>query len=764
MQEISHLVWDEKYRFKDRAGNSLEETPDDTHRRVVRGAYKGDPDIEAAKRAERAMLEWRWNPAGRIHAGAGTDKRVTWINCFVLPIIADSMDTHEKSGALGIMDCLKVAALTQQMGGGIGMDFSTLRPKGAIVVRTQSVSDGPLVFMEMWDSMCSTIMSAGWRRGAMMATLRVDHPDIEGFILAKQTAGVLTNFNVSVTVTNAFMEAVKEDLDWELVFDVPRENPLTLPKPETALYVYKTLKARDLWEKILRSTYVHAEPGVIFIDRVNELNNLNYCETITATNPCGEQPLPPNGDCDLGAVNLAVLVKDPFTGEAKVDWEGLEDTVRVGVRFLDNVLDRTLYPTEDQKKEALSKRRIGLGVTGLGNMLQQLTLRYGSRAAIAQVGEVMQFIRDKAYWTSIGLAEERGSFPLYNEKEFLKSPFIRALPRLIKSAIKKKGIRNGLLLTIAPTGTTSCYYHNISSGMEPSFSWQYTRKKRAPEGGYTSVEVEDYGYLKFREMFGDDEPLPDYMVTALELTVDEHLMMQATCQKFVDAAISKTMNVPTEMSFEDFRQVYQNAWDWGCKGCTTYREDPNSVRGSILTVGKEVLPTIEPTPRPEVLEGKTYKLKWPETETAFYVTFNYYVRADGTKAPFEMFISSKNVQHAEWMTVLTRVVSAVFRRGGDTAFLVDELKQIYSPLGGAWVNQKYVPSLVALFGETLERFLADIGPDGLPQTEEEGSLSPLMLATRTGRLGEFCPRCSQPALVRKEGCNTCENCGWSNCG
>ena len=589
---ITNMIWDTKYRYKEPNGFTLEHSRDHTHQRVVGGVYSLDPrrDIEAP-RAFKAMSGGLWCPAGRIHAGAGTGKRVTLANCFVSGSIEDSLSSDL---GVGIMDSLRDAAVTQQMGGGIGMDFSPLRPKGAIVRRTGSISEGPLVFMDMWDAMCRTIQSAGARRGAMMATLRVDHPDILSFVSAKRTEGRLTNFNVSVLVTDEFMLAVKNDKPWTLGHKVaPAEWGRD---SDDQWHIYETVSARHLWDEILKNTYHNAEPGIIFIDRVNYENNLFYCEDIAATNPCGEQPLPPYGTCNLGATNLAKMVDNPFTSEARVNTAKLRDTVDLGVRFLDNVLDVTQYPLPQQRLEAQAKRRLGLGITGLANMLQQLMIRYGSDESADRVRFVMSTIRNQAYRTSIELSRERGPFGAYEREAYMSAPFIDRLPGDIKAGINKYGIRNGVLLTVAPTGTTSIYYDNVSSGIEPTFSFSYLRNVKAQNGDTVQYEVEDYGYKHFRDVvLGGRKPngegLPPYMVTALELSVDEHLKIQAVCQEHVDASISKTINCPKDMTFEDFKHVYDSAYSLGLKGCTTYRDA--GTRGNVLSVAPSETSVLE---------------------------------------------------------------------------------------------------------------------------------------------------------------------------
>lgn len=782
IQPIVDWTWREKYRYVRPDGTTDEHTMEDTHRRVVEGVYKKDFKTKDKEVAFDLMKKQIFCPAGRIHAGAGTDNQVTLINCFVSPTIQDSMRTHEGEnrwgfGSQGIGDALLVALYTQQMGGGIGMDFSTLRPMGALVKRTNSISTGPLPFMDMWNAMCATVKSSGSRRGAMMAVMSISHPDIKKFITAKHTKGVLENFNVSVLVSNGFMRAVAEDKMWDLVFDVPRAdgNHVDVYKDSDGVqhFVYERIRARELWDLITRSTYEYAEPGVIFMERVNEWNNLWYCETISATNPCGEQPLPPDGDCNLSAENVARMIGNPFTKDAHLQLELLKATTKVAMRFLDNVLDVSMFPTNNQAEEARMKRRTGLGITGLGNALQQLRIHYGSNDAVNATGEIMKTIRDEAYRASIELAKERGPFPMFDRNKYLDGKFIKTLPEDIRDGIAEYGIRNSVLLTIAPTGTTSLYYNNVSSGIEPTFAWKYRRKVREQDNTYTEFEeVYDYGYLLYREKFGEDAPLdPAYMVSAMELPVEAHVNIQAVCQKYVDASISKTINVPVDMPFEEFKDVYKLAYESGCKGCTTYR--PSAVRGSVLSVDKEekakVVHPFVPS-RPDQLEGTTYKVKYPGMKEAFYITLNDIIREDGSRAPFEIFINSKSVKHQEWIAALTRTLSAIFRRGGDVAFIVEELSQVHSSNGGAFVNQKYIPSLVAFIGSVIERHFRKIGiitsDEELevvikPSKEVSGGTSNDLVMTGNG---DACPECSAPTYYRQEGCGKCTSCGYSDCG
>jgi ribonucleoside-diphosphate reductase alpha chain len=1182
---ISQQIWDMKYRFKAPDGAAIDKSIEDTWRRVANALAEAEaPEARAqwAARFHTALEDFKFIPAGRIVAGAGTARHVTLFNCFVMGTVPDDM--------AGIFAHLREAALTMQQGGGIGYDFSTLRPKGAPVKGVGADASGPLTFMDVWDSMCRTIMSAGHRRGAMMATLRCDHPDIEAFVEAKREPGRLRMFNLSVLVTDAFMTAVKEDAPWPLTFNGTD---------------YRTLRARELWDKIMRATYAYAEPGVIFIDRINRANNLWYVESIAATNPCvtadtwvhtdagprqvraligvpfrarlhgvdhdsgregffatgrkpvvklatregfalrltadhkvravsartrwrrdeawipagalkpgdeivlndhraspawagagdfeqgfllglligdgtlkddaavlsawkpravangdsgdaagieavmraamdaaaalphradwrgwheiagrnewrlkstalrdlaaayglvqgaktvtpdcerassefqrgllrglfdtdgsvqgsqskgvsvrlaqsdaglleavqrmllrfgivstlyrdrrpagmrtlpdgkggtkdypteaqhelavananlarfaerigfadsdkagklaralgayarkpnaepfvatvasvepdgeetvydvrvpgptafdanglhvhncGEQPLPPYGACLLGSINLAALVRDPFTAQAALDEAELERIVPLAIRMMDNVTDVSRFPLEQQAKEAQAKRRIGLGVTGLADALILCGLRYGSESAVAQTERWMARIRTLAYSASVELARLKGPFPLFDREKYLQGEAIRALEPALQDAIAEHGIRNALLTSIAPTGTISLMADNVSSGLEPVFSFSYTRTVLMPDGTRKQEEVSDHAYRLYKRMFGENAQLPDYFVDAQRLTPAEHVVMQAAVQKYIDASISKTINCPEELSFEAFKDIYAQAYALGCKGCTTYR--PNDVTGSVLTVKKDdkkkgapvqqslplakaqprpadtyeasVVYMTRPLDRPEALPGQTYKIKWADAEHALYITINDVV-TDGRRRPFEVFINSKNMEHYAWTVALTRMISAVFRRGGDVSFVVEELKAVFDPRGGQWMGGRYVPSLLAAIGEVIERHMVQIGflrPGEALASDPAAENPPLALASggtaaeaaqavahsqsgggsssgaaalfsssppdgSTARLAgaRHCPKCTAPTLIRMEGCDTCTTCGYSKCG
>lgn len=857
---ISKEIWDSKYRLKNADGAPIDVALDDTFRRVAIAAAKPEKGRKArekwANRFHAAMVDFGFLPAGRILAGAGTGRQVTLFNCFVLGRIEDDLSA--------IFDGVKEAALTMQQGGGIGHDFSTLRPRGAPVVSIGADASGPVSFMDVWDAMCRTIMSAGSRRGAMMATLRCDHPDIEAFIDAKADPRKLRNFNLSVLVSDAFMAAVRDDRPWDLQFEGK---------------LYRTVPARALWERIMRSTYDFAEPGVIFIDRINAQNNLRYCEEIRATNPCGEQPLPPYGACLLGSINLARFVENPFSGQARIDVQKLKRRVAIAVRFLDNVIDISNYPLASQRDEAFAKRRIGLGITGLADALMFCGLRYGSPEAARVAASWMSAIQNAAYAASADLAAEKGAFPLYDAAAFLDSANVALLDKDVRRAVRRHGVRNGCLTSIAPTGTISLFAGNVSSGIEPVFDYQYTRRILARDGTAHEQTVDDYAFAQFRKGFGVNAPLPASFVRAADLTPGEHLAMQAALQPYVDSAISKTINCAEDIPFNDFKDVYLSAYALGLKGCTTYR--PNPITGSVLqsapqpaaeeksaeeatsllsdaqtpetgsvsapashearpatgagadtqdavplwaakapaTPPSDVTDTTsslrresvvymaQPLARDPVLAGYTYKIKWPASDHAIYVTINDIEQAvpgsaQKRRRPFEIFINTRNLEHYAWTVALTRMISAVFRRGGDVSFVADELKAVFDPQGGHWLGGRYVPSLLAAIGDVIETHMRRTGalgsaddadsqlPDDMAKAAAEHTRRSAHTAT-IGSLGraagdggyagnstspgarsaapgqsraKLCPRCAGADYIQKEGCWVCNRCGFSRCG
>lgn len=1057
---IAVQIWDKKYRFHDGNGNPLDHSVEDTRRRIAEAlAIPEDDQLSHSVKFEAALKDYQFLPAGRITAGAGTGRQVTLFNCYVMGTIPDSMD--------GIFSMLREAALTMQQGGGIGYDFTTIRPSGAEVKGVAADASGPLTFMDVWDAMCRTVMSAGERRGAMMATMRCDHPDVEAFVEAKRDSARLRMFNLSVLVTDDFMEAVRTDGDWHLAHKKPPR--FIADRTDEGLWIYKTIKARDLWNQIIQTTYDVAEPGVIFIDRINRLNNLGYCETISATNPCvpgdtpiltldgyqpiqdligqetsvwngkswetvtpfgtgfnplvrvtlsngqelictpahdfvledgtkvqadelvvgqtlqkaehegyhgsgslanaysqgfysgdgtknakkswvystkyeviprlcgsvaenehperrfrvwshgtmlakdyvpmnecledriewftglldadgtlaiasngapslqltsmdeefmrqvqlfltglgvsahlgverhkeanwssshtaarisistpgvrrlqelglkpsrlklpegypvhnrarklrvvsvtdlgrseetfcftsketgmgvfngiltgqcGEQPLPPYGACLLGSINLSRLVQAAFTKQAELDLDRLDQLVSTAVRMMDNVVDVSLFPVPQQEKEAKAKRRIGLGVTGLADALAMCRIKYGSAEAVKQTAEWMEAITLAAYSASIELAKEKGAFPLFEADGFLREGSFAAerLPLEMQDDIRKHGIRNALLTSIAPTGTISLYAGNVSSGIEPIFAYGYTRKVLQADGSKVEEEVVDYAVALYQSMYPGEE-LPDYFTTAQDLNPEEHLRMQAAAQMWVDSSISKTINVPEDIPFEDFRDVYEEAYRLGCKGCTTYR--PNDVTGSVLEVKTDKpVKTEAPADRPKRLEGATYKLKWPNEPHAFYITFTDQVDASGRRRPFEVFINSKSVEHYQWIVALTRMVSAVFRRGGDVSFVAGELQEVFDPKGGAFMGGKYVPSLLAAIGGIVAEHMQSIGYGDLKGVTVVDQEPPADM-TWTQIPQHQCKDCGSYNVKKEGGCEVCKDCGSSKCG
>ncbi len=583
--EIARHIWETKYRHYE--GPVAEASVEATWWRVAHALAAVEPRDRSqwVERFYHLLADFHFLPGGRILAGAGTDRRVTLFNCFVMGTVEDSMD--------GIFDALKEGAITMQQGGGVGYDFSTLRPMGTRARTVGGIASGPVSFMRIWDSMCATLLSTGARRGAMMATLHCDHPDIERFLEAKKDQRELRHFNLSVLVTDDFMQAVEQDAEWPLVFPISQLDPNDTDGSERAVLriwpgaqgpvscrVFRTVKARALWDKLMRATYEFAEPGVLFIDRINRGNNLSYREQISATNPCGEIPLPPYGACNLGSVNLTRFVAAPFTPKGRLEWERMRDTVVTAVRFMDNVIDASLFPVEKQGQEARGSRRIGLGFTGLADTLIMLGMRYGNEESCRLASEIMRTVCHTAYQASCELAREKGAFPRFEVDAYLEAPFVQSLPGDIQGAIRANGIRNSHLTAIAPTGTISLLANNVSSGIEPVFDYHYTRRLLETDGSYREHELSDYAWRLWHASYGD-RPLPSAFVDARSLPPSVHLQMQAAVQPYVDNAISKTINVPVEFPFDDFKSIYLRAYRLGLKGCTTFR--PNPITGAILS-------------------------------------------------------------------------------------------------------------------------------------------------------------------------------------
>jgi ribonucleoside-diphosphate reductase alpha chain len=579
---VSREVWNWKYRLTNEA--CRDSTVQDTWRRVAKALAGAESDHTSywERVFYEALEDFRFLPGGRILAGAGSPHDVTLFNCFVMGTIEDSME--------GIFSALKEAALTMQQGGGIGYDFSTLRPSGVPARRCGGVASGPVSFMRIWDSMCSTLLSAGARRGAMMGTLRCDHPDIETFIGAKRVLGELRNFNLSVLVTDEFMDALAHDRDWPLVFPAPPGETVT-DAGQTVLRrwshtdapvpcrIFGAIRARELWNAIMRSTYEYAEPGVLFIDRINRENNLWYCEHIAATNPCGEIPLPPYGACDLGSINLTRFVSGPYEDRATLDFAAVERTTAVAVRMLDNIIDVSRFPLPQQRDEALGKRRVGLGITGLADALVMLGLRYDDERACRLAGKIMQTVCLAAYRASIELANEKGSFPYLDRDKYLQSSFVRALPPTIRQGIAEHGIRNSHLLAVAPTGSISLLANNVSNGLEPAFAARFQRRVLTPEGPQ-NYDIENH-VVRLWKLRHSEHTLPPAFVTTFELPPLAHLKMQAAIQRSVDNAISKTVYLPEDFPFSEMEPLYRQAYDMGLKGCTVYR--PNPITGAVIS-------------------------------------------------------------------------------------------------------------------------------------------------------------------------------------
>jgi ribonucleoside-diphosphate reductase alpha chain len=603
-QDISTEVLLEKYAKGD------EKDLHDVRARVARALAQVEAPEQREAWAARFLdaLQGGFVPAGRINSAAGTELSATLINCFVQPV-GDSIAQME-DGVPGIYTALTEAAETMRRGGGVGYDFSRIRPQGAWVGSTRSRASGPVSYMRVFDRSCETVESAGSRRGAQMAVLRCDHPDIEMFIHAKDK-GDLTNFNISVGVTDAFMQAVEDDTTFDLVHRAqPSQEQLDAgaKQRDDGAWIYRQPRARLLWDQIMRCTYDHAEPGVLFLDRINQDNNLSYCETIAATNPCGEQPLPPYGCCCLGSINLTHFVRNPFEADASFDYEAFAGVAKTATRMLDNVLDITVWPLPAQLAEANAKRRVGLGFTGLGDALVMLNLRYDTPAARDEAQRISQAMRDAAYDASADLAVERGAFPLFNADLYLsRGTFASRLPAALKDKVRAQGLRNSHLLSIAPTGTISlAFADNASNGIEPPFSWSYTRKKRMPDGSAKEYAVEDHAWRLYRHLKGVDAPLTDAFVTALEMSAESHAAMVATVAPFVDTSISKTVNVPADYPFGDFEGLYRFAWKAGLKGLATYR--PNAILGSVLSttpVASEPLPHAATSETPQQLVATT---------------------------------------------------------------------------------------------------------------------------------------------------------------
>ncbi len=807
-QDISLDVLSEKY------AKDGETTIDDIQTRVARALAVEEADPARSEAAFRQALEAGFVPAGRIMSAAGTDIQATLINCFVQPV-GDSV-SDEKDGKPSIYTALAQAAETMRRGGGVGYDFSRIRPSGAHVGSTHSRASGPLSFMRVFDASCETVESAGARRGAHMGVLRIDHPDIEAFIHAKDS-GAFKNFNLSVGVSDAFMQAVCDDATVDLVHKArPGDDQLAAGahQRDDGNWVYRSVRARDLWDQIMQSTYDHAEPGILFLDTANRDNNLHYCEVFEATNPCAEEFLPDYGCCCLGSVNLTRFVRDPFTPQARFDSAAFRAVIRTAVRMLDNVLDVTYWPLPEQHDEAQNKRRIGLGFLGLGDTCVMLGLRYDSPEARGFAADMARELRDTAYAASIDLAQEKGAFPLFDAGRYLESGFAKRLPQHLRDAIAQHGIRNSHLLAVAPTGTISlAFADNASNGIEPAFSWVYTRKKRMADGGTREYEVADHAWRLYRHMGGDMDHLPPQFVTALEMSAHDHMQMLAAVQPFVDTSISKTVNVPEDYPFDDFKDLYLEAWKAGLKGLATYR--PNTVLGAVLQAApapakpEAAVPQsddIDPLTRridgrpSGDLQAVTSKVSYmtSESQKTVYLSISFAEvegRVNGEavriERPIEFFMpAGQRDEGQQWIASNMRLLSLVARSGGSIAKSLLNMREVVWDKGpvrcgeviksdgtrAPRFHQSEVAAIAYALQEMLRRrgYLDSLGrelplaslaqrshvPEALRIDLEAAGPKPELLPG-----GRICPECGGPFLRRVDGCDRCENCGYiGSCG
>lgn len=787
-QPISQDVLKEKYLKPGETGM------EDIYRRVARALASVEPEAERAQH-EALFLENLHAGAigaGRIMSAAGTSIQATLINCFVQPV-GDCIQGVDDGGYPGIYEALREAAETMRRGGGVGYDFSRIRPRGAEVKGTASMASGPCSYINVFDQSCSTVESAGSRRGAQMGVLRIDHPDVHEFITAKRTPGRWNNFNVSVGMPDTFMHALAEDQPWELVHKARPGAPLIAQgafQRADGLWVYQTVAARDLWDTVMRSAYDFAEPGILFLDHINQDNNLRYCEDIAATNPCGEQPLPPYGCCDLGPIILTRFVRHPFSfnGVPAFDFEAFSKSVATQVRALDNVLDVTFWPLPQQQAESAAKRRIGVGFTGLGNALAMLCLRYDAPEGREMAARIAVCLRDAAYAASVALAKEKGAFPKFDAAGYLApGTFASRLPAALQQSIRANGIRNSHLLSIAPTGTVSlAFADNASNGIEPPFSWMYRRKKRESDGSTTEYAVEDHAWRLYRELGGDVDKLPGYFVSALEMSADSHIGMMEAVQPFVDTAISKTVNVPADYAYEDFKGLYQQAWRAKLKGLATYR--PNAILGSVLETHADpaALPAAAPAvdPMRTVIESRpkgalsavAEKVDYwtQEGRKTLYIVVSFLpvpaAMGEGTvERAIEFFMPvGQSGESQQWITSSMRMLSLA-ARGGFLERALSDMRKVawdrgpvrlgtYEKADGTRVPLWH-DSEVAAIAYAVQNIIARragqhaawAAPVAEPQVDM--ALAPPVMA------GKKCRECGAHAVIRKDGCDYCTQCG-----
>ncbi|MDR3004608.1 MAG: adenosylcobalamin-dependent ribonucleoside-diphosphate reductase [Acidovorax sp.] len=808
-QPISLDVLKEKYLKTGESGM------EDLFCRVARSLASVEAEDQRPAQQARFLQNLRAGGigAGRIMSAAGTNIQATLINCFVQPV-GDCIQGVDDEGFPGIYEALREAAETMRRGGGVGYDFSRIRPRGAEVKGTASMASGPCSYINVFDQSCATVESAGARRGAQMGVLRIDHPDVQEFITAKRTPGRWNNFNVSVGVTGGFMQAVEQDADWALVHGAkPGAGLMAKGAHQRAdgQWVYQTIKARVLWDSIMQSAYDFAEPGILFIDNINTDNNLSYCETINATNPCGEQPLPSYGCCDLGPIILTRFVRNPFgmAGPAAFDFAAFEAVVATEVRMLDNVLDATFWPLPQQREEAQAKRRIGVGFTGMGNTLCMLQLRYDSPEGRDMAARITESMRNAAYAASVELAKEKGAFPKFDAKGYLKAgTFASRLPKALQEAIQKHGIRNSHLLSIAPTGTVSlAFADNASNGIEPPFSWTYTRRKREADGSTSEYQVEDHAWRLYRHMGGDVNQLPDYFVSALTMSAADHIAMMQVVQPFIDTSISKTVNIPEDYPFEDFKNLYMGAWKAGLKGCATYR--PNSILGAVLETTKpkeEAKPTAPQEPahavvdpmrtviesRPKgALSAVTDKIEYwtQEGQKRLYliVSFLPVERPEGGTVDRAIEFFMPVGQHGEsqqWITSSMRLLSLA-ARGGFLERALEDMRKVVWDRGPVRLGSFERPdgarvpmwhdSEVAAIAYAIQQILAERAraPEQmqLALTDAAEAVAPSVHEQHADKAGtqlmagKKCPECGAHAMIRKDGCEYCTSCGHlGSCG